>query len=230
MGRVRMDGAARRRQIVEAAMPLFARKGFDGITTREIAAAAGVSEGLVFRHFPTKAALYQDIFQLGRLVDPDLMRLASLPPSTDTLILITYAMVHHLVLGVLGKRELMMTRLRLVLHSMIEDGEYARIHFAEIERQFLPVYTDSLRAAEQAGDVRPGGPAPANRMWFGAHVAAQIAYGRLSSGGVFPYQGDLEVVVAEAARFILWGIGLRDEIVAAPFDLQRLAPLADCSG
>ena len=57
MGRVRMDGAARRCQIVEAVMPLFARKGLGGVTTKEIAAAAGVFEGLVFRHFPTKAAL-----------------------------------------------------------------------------------------------------------------------------------------------------------------------------
>jgi AcrR family transcriptional regulator len=209
---------------------LFARKGFRGVTTREIAAAAGVSEGLVFRYFPTKAALYQDIFQLGRLADPDLMRLASLPASTDTLILMTYAMVHHLVLGALGKHEPMITRLRLVLHSMIEDGEYARIHFAEIERRFLPVYTDSLRAAEQAGDVRAGGPAPANALWFGAHVAAQIAYGRLSGGGVFPYQGDLDGVVAEAARFILRGIGLSDEMIAVPFDLQRLALFADFHG
>ena len=57
MGRVRMDGAARRCQIVEAVMPLFARKGLGGVTTKEIAAAAGVFEGLVFRHFLTKAAL-----------------------------------------------------------------------------------------------------------------------------------------------------------------------------
>jgi AcrR family transcriptional regulator len=223
-----MDGAARRRQIVEAAMPLFARKGFDGVTTKEIAAAAGVSEGLVFRHFPTKSALYQEIFQLGCLADPDLMRLASLPPSTDTLILITYAMLHHLVLGVFGKHELIVTRQRLVLNSMIEDGEYARIHFSEIERQFLPVYTDSLRAAQQAGDVRSDSPAPVNGMWFGAHVAAQIAHGRLSGRGVFSYQGDIDVVVAEAARFILRGIGLRDEVVTAPFDLRRLALFADC--
>ena len=221
-----MDGPARRCQIVEAVMPLFARKGFGGVTTKEVAEAAGVSEALVFRHFPTKAALYQEILEVGCQGDPDLAPLEALPPSTDTLVLMTYGMVYHLVLGMLGDREAMATRHRLLLHSMMEDGDYARIHFADCGRRILPLYAASLRAAGRAGDLRPDSPAPANAFWFGAHVAAQIAYGRMAGEGVFPYQGDLETVVAEAARFILRGIGLREEVVAAPFDPQRLAVFA----
>lgn len=221
-----MDSAARRRMIVESVTPVFARKGFAGVTTKEIAEAAGVSEALVFRHFPTKAALYEEILKLGCLADPDLARLEALPPSTDTLVLMTYGMLWHLVLGVLGDRQLMVTRQRLVLHSMMEDGEYARVHFADVERRILATYCASLRAADQAGDVLPGGPAPANAFWFGCHVAAQIAYGRLSGQGVYPYQGELDAVVTEAARFILRGIGLREAVVGAPFDRQRLALFA----
>ncbi len=222
-----MDGAARRRLIVESVTPVFARKGFAGVTTKEIAEAAGVSEALVFRHFPTKAALYEEILKLGCLADPDLARLEALPPSTDTLVLMTYGMLRHLVLGALGDRQLMVTRQRLVLHSMMEDGEYARVHFADVERRILATYTASLCAAEQVGDLRPGGPAPTNAFWFGCHVAAQMAYGRLSGQSVYRYQGDLDAVVTEAARFILRGIGLRESVVAAPFDVQRLALFAD---
>jgi len=40
---------------------LFAKKGFNGTTTKEIAQAAGISEALVFKHFPTKRALYAAI-------------------------------------------------------------------------------------------------------------------------------------------------------------------------
>jgi AcrR family transcriptional regulator len=226
-----MDGAARRRQIVEAVTPLFARKGFAGVTTREIAAAAGVSEGLVFRHFPTKAALCQEIIENARRAEPQLMRLAMLPPSTDTLILITFALVHHLVLGRLGQPELVTTRQRIVLLSMTEDGEYARAYLTEIEHCFLPALNASLRAAEQAGDVRPGGSAPANGMWFGALVTALIVYGQLSRSEVFPTQGGLDARVTEAARFILRGIGLRDEVIAAPFDLRSfMTPLEIISG
>lgn len=39
-------------------MRLFSAKGFDGTTTREIARAAGINEAIIFRHFPTKEALY----------------------------------------------------------------------------------------------------------------------------------------------------------------------------
>ena len=57
---IRLDGGERRKGIVEAALPLFARKGFARTTTREIAEAAQVSEALLFKHFATKVALYED--------------------------------------------------------------------------------------------------------------------------------------------------------------------------
>ena len=44
-------------------MDLFARKGFGGTTTREIAAAAGVTEAIIFRHFATKQDLYMAILE-----------------------------------------------------------------------------------------------------------------------------------------------------------------------
>ena len=46
-----MDAADRRTAIMVIATPLFARRGFAGTTTKEIAEAAGVSEALLFRHF-----------------------------------------------------------------------------------------------------------------------------------------------------------------------------------
>src|SRR5580704_5718017 len=54
----RMNAGDRRRQLLDAALELFSRKGFGGATTKEIAAAAGVTEAIIFRHFPTKQALY----------------------------------------------------------------------------------------------------------------------------------------------------------------------------
>ena len=56
-----MSGTERRTQLIEVAIDLFARKGFAGTTTREIAAAAGVTEAIIFRHFATKDDLYRAI-------------------------------------------------------------------------------------------------------------------------------------------------------------------------
>lgn len=222
MVRIRMDGDARRRLIVETVTPLFARKGFAGVTTREIAKAAGISEALLYRHFPTKAALYHEILKLGCLGDPDLARLEALPPSTDTLILIIYGMVRHMVLGELGNQEVVRQRQRLVLHSIMEDGEYARVHFADVARRILPLFKASMAAARAAGDIRDGAPSPGNAFWFGGHVACFISIGYLTEGGTIPYETDIDAVVSEAARFILRGIGLRDGVVEAPFDPARL--------
>ena len=55
--------AARREQILETALGLFAVQGFDATSTRQIAKEAGVAEGLIFHYFPTKASLLTAILQ-----------------------------------------------------------------------------------------------------------------------------------------------------------------------
>ena len=57
----RQSSQERQASLIQAAATLFAKKGFNGTTTKEIARAAGVSEALVFKHFPTKRALYAAI-------------------------------------------------------------------------------------------------------------------------------------------------------------------------
>ena len=56
--RLRMSGNDRRNQLLESALEVFSRKGFEGTTTKEVAAVAGVTEAIIFRHFPNKQALY----------------------------------------------------------------------------------------------------------------------------------------------------------------------------
>ncbi len=46
-------------RILAAALAAFAQRGFDGATTREIAADAGVPQGLVAYHFESKQALWE---------------------------------------------------------------------------------------------------------------------------------------------------------------------------
>jgi len=55
--------AARREQLLETALGLFAVQGFDATSTRQIAKEAGVAEGLIFHYFPTKASLLTAILQ-----------------------------------------------------------------------------------------------------------------------------------------------------------------------
>lgn len=48
----------RREAVVDAAVPIFASKGFHTASTVAIAKAAGISQAYVFRLFPTKADLF----------------------------------------------------------------------------------------------------------------------------------------------------------------------------
>ncbi len=56
---------ATRTRIIKAAQRLFARQGFDGTTTRDLAIAAGVAEGTLFRHFANKKAILIEVATLG---------------------------------------------------------------------------------------------------------------------------------------------------------------------
>ena len=58
--------------MISTATSLFAANGFTGTTTKQIAKAAGVSEALLFKHFPTKHALYNAI--LAEKAQPTLVQ------------------------------------------------------------------------------------------------------------------------------------------------------------
>ncbi len=57
--------AQTRTRILSAALRLFASQGFDGTTTRDLAQAAGVAEGTLFRHFPNKKAILIEVATNG---------------------------------------------------------------------------------------------------------------------------------------------------------------------
>ena len=57
----RLKADERRRQLLGIAKEMFSEHGFENTSTRSIAAAAGVSEAIVFRHFASKEDLYTQI-------------------------------------------------------------------------------------------------------------------------------------------------------------------------
>jgi AcrR family transcriptional regulator len=227
MAITRLDSDERRKAIVLAAVPLFARNGFAGTTTRELAAAAGVSEALLFKHFPSKQSLYREILALGCEGDPALEKLATLPASTRTLVDIVRFMVRRFVLGDETERHDLDLKMRLILHSCLEDGDYARELFAAVAPRVVPLFVASLKAAEEAGELTPLPANGANRFWFAHHVAAMMAFAFLPQDGFIPYEGGVDELVAEAGDFILRGIGISEAAIAASRAASPLPTAAD---
>jgi AcrR family transcriptional regulator len=76
------QAAARREQLLAVALDLFAEKGVQGTTTREIAQAAGITEGLIYHYFASKSALLQavvDRYHMDREMMQMIPEIAGLP-------------------------------------------------------------------------------------------------------------------------------------------------------
>jgi AcrR family transcriptional regulator len=76
--RRRLPPAERRALIVKAAGRLFGRHGYDGTRLDDVAAAAGVTKPVLYRHFASKQALYLALLERHR---DDLASFASAIPS-----------------------------------------------------------------------------------------------------------------------------------------------------
>lgn len=56
--RLRLETDERRKQLVELGLERFGVKAYDEVSIDDIAAAAGISKGLLYHYFPTKRAFY----------------------------------------------------------------------------------------------------------------------------------------------------------------------------
>jgi TetR/AcrR family transcriptional regulator, transcriptional repressor of aconitase len=217
MSTLRMTGDLRRQLILAAAKRCFARYGFAGTTTKSIAAAASISEGLLFKHFPTKSALYAEILAEECEADPALHRLLELEPSTETLVVLIREMVRHFQHIPDAPDQKEAQRLRLMVTSQLDDGEFARLIYEKIGNLIAPVFTASLERAIEAGDASRLGREPLNLFWFAHHTVLMVALARLPSVPCLSYgnAADLERQVCE---FILRGIGLNDTALTSCLD------------
>jgi AcrR family transcriptional regulator len=212
----------RRELILSAAKRCFARNGFAGTTTKSVAAAASISEGLLFKHFPTKSALYAEILAEECDADPGLLKLRELPPSTATLVVLIRGMVEHFqsLAGASEPEEAQ--RMRLMIISHLDDGEFARVLFAKVSALIGPAFTAALEQAIATGDAVRAGQAPLNLFWFAHHTTMMAALSRLPAVPTLPYGNDPDLE-RQLCEFILRGIGLNDAAIASHLD-RDLSP------
>ncbi len=217
-----MTSDLRRELILAAAKRCFARTGFAGTTTKSIAAAASISEGLLFKHFPTKSALYAAILAEECEADPAMCKLMGRAPSTETLVILIRGMVGHFLQASNTPDAEEAQRLRLMITSHLDDGEFSRLLYDKIGELIGPIFTAALQRAVETGDASPVGREPLNLFWFAHHTVLLLMLSRLPSVPCLTYADapDLERQVCE---FILRGIGLNETAIASHLD-RELAP------
>jgi TetR/AcrR family transcriptional regulator, transcriptional repressor of aconitase len=217
MSTLRLTSDLRRQLILSAAKRCFARHGFAGTTTKSVAAAASISEGLLFKHFPTKSALYAEILAEECEADPALHRLLELEPSTQTLVILIREMVRHFQGVAETPDQQEAQRLRLMLTSHLDDGEFARLIYQKVGGLIGPVFTASLQRAVEAGDATGVGREPMNLFWFAHHAVLMSTLTRLPFTPCLTY-GNAADLERQLCEFILRGIGLNETAIASHLD------------
>jgi AcrR family transcriptional regulator len=87
------DAVATEKRILDAAEELFARRGIDAVTTKEIAAGAGVAVGALYHHFVSKDAIYAAVVERafgGGSVLPAEVRDPGRPPEERLELLVVW--------------------------------------------------------------------------------------------------------------------------------------------
>jgi AcrR family transcriptional regulator len=220
--RSKLSAEERRADIVQAVRKVFAEKGYDGTTTRELAQAAGVSEALLFKHFPNKEALFEamKVACCGEHFIGIAERLLAREPSTETLVLL----VQFLVTAIVGRgpHDDKAILHRLIVRSLAEKGELAQVMCSRIATHWLPKLEASILAAVAAGDAVAGPVRPSLGAWFSHHLASMIALLGLPPKAPLNYGVPREQLVQEAVWFTLRGMGLKEEAIQRhyPSDLS----------
>jgi AcrR family transcriptional regulator len=157
----RISGEERRAQLLDVALRLFAEQGYDGTSTRSIAAAAGVTEGLIFRYFPTKRELLGAVIErhAPRPEPRDLKRQFEGKPIQEALLCLLVQMADWFW----ENRPF----IRMVLMESFHQGEAFQELASLMERgpEFLRGLLEQRAAG---GEIRLPDPAAAAEMLAGA--------------------------------------------------------------
>ena len=209
-----MTSDLRRQLILGAAKRCFARHGYAGTTTKSVAAAAAISEALLFKHFPSKAALYAEILSEECEADPALANLLGQEPSTATLVKLIRCMVQHFLQIADGPDKEDAQRLRLMITSHLDDGEFARLLYAKVEKPIGRMFAASLERAIAAGDASRISSDPINLFWFAHHTVLSAAMTRLPPTHCLAY-GNTNGLERQLCEFLLRGIGLNEAAITS---------------
>jgi AcrR family transcriptional regulator len=192
---------------------VFVEKGFGRTTTRELAEAAGVSEALLFKHFPSKGALYSAILKSciedegSRLVE----LLQSLEPSTRALAFLIHDLASHILGG--QPDEGGQAFFRLIVRSLMDEGEFTRLALQGGPVRWVYKITECIEAAKAAGDMLDTPLPPNLGGWFVHQLVTGIMIHALPSKSVIDYGVSREELIKQVVWFCLRGMGLKEEAI-----------------
>jgi AcrR family transcriptional regulator len=168
-----------RDKILKAAQKLFARNGYDGTTTKELAEKAGIAEGTLFRHFTNKKAILIEVATQGWI---DLL--------TDLLTELSEMASYEAISQVMHKRMLRlgdnydMMRvcfMEVQLHQDLRE----RIQ-SEVVEKMTDVAEAFFQTAMERGVYRKMNPRVIAQVFLGMFVVAGFSHETIAQPGASP--------------------------------------------
>jgi len=205
----RLTSAGRRASIIAAAKAVFARHGLEGARTQQIARAAGISEALLFRHFPSKTHIYRAVLREVIADQNDTFQHYGIAShSTDGLLEILRRTITH---AMEGRNASNAEGMRMVVGSLAADGGYARLVYRRAMRLTLPDLERALNAARADGGITGMPMSAINAAAFIENVSTMLMMARCHDKVVIPYDEDDDRTLREAILFCARGIGIAEE-------------------
>ena len=180
---------ARRGQILGAATRVFAEKGFRRATTREVARAAGVSEGTIYNYFEDKDALLMAI--LDRLNETE-RRAEDFEEGMDTDFPGFFKeYLRRRMFLVWENREIF----RVVISEMLVNAELRETYLGQVVAPTMKIAEENFRRRAGRGEMRQTDAPLAVRAVAGA-VLGVLVLGLLGDEEIGSRPGEVSGVLA----------------------------------
>lgn len=182
------DGQATRERIFREALKLFARKGYDATSIRDIATAVGVADAALYRHFASKDEIASAIFNL---------HYANLARAVATL-------AEHSETFATALQQLVTLLCELFddspdVFAFILLNQHDHLRFVREEDNVVSAIVAIMEKAIACGEIKQGDPALLAAIALGAAIQPAVfcLYGRLP-GPLSQYRAHIESAIANA--------------------------------
>ena len=155
-------GPSRKDTILKEATGLFSSHGYEGTSMRMIARKSGVTEAAIYRHFPGKAQLYEEVIR-AKARNHDIARLQEDSPASESVEGILSRIARHILQLAKNDPELM----RLMFHNSLEQGAFAALLFMEVRLPYIRFLAGELERRMETGEVRRVDPFITSRCFVG---------------------------------------------------------------
>jgi AcrR family transcriptional regulator len=144
------EPTARRETILDAALTVFAERGYEAARLDDVAAKAGIAKGTLYLYFKDKEALFEEVVRGA--ASPIIERLGAIAAAPE---LSMSAMLEAMF--ELFEKQVLGTKRKLIIRLIIAEGprfpRIAEFYYRDIIGRILPVLAKVAQRAAERGEL-----------------------------------------------------------------------------